>query len=303
MPRLLASALLAFALLSAGPALAAEPLVDVAWLKANRAAPGVVLVDIRDPWSFQQGHIPGAVNAPYGGKKGWRVKKGEVRGMLPPTGYLEKKLSAAGVGNDSHMIVVAGGYGTAEMASATRVYWTMRMLGHDKVSILDGGLAAWVANKKNPLAKGPPPRPRPAVFKAKIDKSFLATAEDVRAAARTGALIDARPTFQFLGIAKSGSVTRYGAIDGARNLPALWLTRNDSGFFRGRTEIAKLYDYAKAPTADGTISYCNTGHWASLSWFVEYAIMGKKNAKMYDGSLAEWSRLKDAPMSAAVVVK
>jgi len=37
------------------------------------------------------------------------------------------------------------------------------------------------------------------------------------------------------------------------------------------------------------ITYCNTGHWASVAWFGLSEVMGNKNTAMYDGSMTEWA--------------
>jgi thiosulfate/3-mercaptopyruvate sulfurtransferase len=215
---------------------------------------------------------------------------------------MEKLISKAGVSNDSHVVVVAAGTNAADIGSGARVYWSLRVLGDDNVSLLDGGMSAWTSSGKNPLAKGQAPVAA-SHFKAHPNAHFMASADDVRMAAKSGNLIDSRPTDQFLGLTKSGVVTRFGHVPGASSLPALWLTNNNKGFFRDKAAVEKLYAYTKAPTEDGTVTYCNTGHWGALGWFVDYAIMGKKNAKMYDASMSEWSRLKDAPMESSVALK
>ncbi|MEZ5729512.1 MAG: rhodanese-like domain-containing protein [Burkholderiaceae bacterium] len=292
-------------------ALAAQALVDVAWLKANMGKPGVVLLDIRAAKAFEAGRIPGSVNSPYGGKTGWRQdkvvgpdkKKDVIKGLLPSAEYLEKLISKAGVKHGDHVVVVAMGKDAADIGSATRVYWTLLVAGHDNVSVLNGGLLAWLADKANPIAKGPAAEPAPSAFKVKLDTRFLAGPDEVRTAAAKGLLIDSRPTDQYLGINKSGAVTRHGRITGAASLPGIWTTTDNKGKFRPADEIRKLYAYNKAPMADGTVTYCNTGHWASLGWFVDHAILGKKNARMYDGSLTEWSRLQNAPMEAQVSLR
>ena len=45
------------------------------------------------------------------------------------------------------------------------------------------------------------------------------------------------------------------------------------------------------------ISYCNTGHWASTNWFVLSEVLGKKNVRVYDGSMVEWSAKKELPIA------
>jgi len=40
---------------------------------------------------------------------------------------------------------------------------------------------------------------------------------------------------------------------------------------------------------DGYISYCNTGHWASIGWFALSEIAKEPNVKNYDGSMVDWT--------------
>ncbi len=290
-------ALFALAIMITGPVMAATPLIDAAWVKANIATPGVVFLDVRgSPQAFRAGHIPGAVFTSYEGDK-WRVEINHVSGMLPPVRQLEKLIGWFGIGNDSHVVLVPGGYSSAEMGVATRIYWTFKVLGHDNVSILDGGMLAYAADKKNPLEKTFT-RPEPKPFKANFRPRLIATASDVKKALGGDgtALIDSRPTDQFLGVNKSSSVKRPGTLSGAINLPGRWMTVDDGGRFRTVEVLRRLYAARKAPTEGSAITFCNTGHWASLGWFVNSELLGNSKTKMYDGSLADWSRDPANPM-------
>lgn len=268
------------------PAHAAQPLVDTAWVKANLATEGVVFLDVRSGRDYQGGHIPGAVHTSYG-RDGWRVRRGQVLGLLPPLEDLEKLVGRLGIGNDNHIILVAGGYSAGEMGKATRLYWTFKVLGHDAVSILDGGMLAY--------GKGAAPistdvvQPTVRTFKSNFRNDVLATAADVRTALNGGVLIDSRSPDQYLGINKSGAVKRAGTLPGAKNIPSRWMTRNDGDFFRDADAIRALYRMAGVPTDGATIAFCNTGHWSSIGWFVGHEILGNKQTPMYDGSMAEWT--------------
>ena len=59
---------------AASSVLAAEPLVDAAWAKANAGKPGVVFIDFQPATDFMRGHIPGAVNSNFA-KDGWRAER------------------------------------------------------------------------------------------------------------------------------------------------------------------------------------------------------------------------------------
>lgn len=296
--------LFALLIIAAAPFKAATPLVDAAFIKAKIGAPNVVFLDVRgSPQAFRAGHIPGAVYTSYGADK-WRIKMNDVPGMLPPVGNLEKLIGRLGIGNADHVILVPGGYSSGEMGVATRIYWTFKVLGHDAVSILDGGMLAYAADRKNPMEKTFARR-QPKPFKAHLRTELIATASDVKKALGGDGttLIDNRPTDQYLGVNKVGSVKRPGTLAGAINLPGRWMTVNDGGKFRSSDVLKRLYAARKAPTDGNTITFCNTGHWSSLGWFVNSELLGNKKTKLYDGSLADWSRDPANPMERRLKLK
>ncbi|SIS95287.1 thiosulfate/3-mercaptopyruvate sulfurtransferase [Roseivivax lentus] len=148
-------------LLSASAAFAADPLVDVDWVKANLDAEDVVFVDLRPKPSYLEAHIPGAVHTQYGGLEDeWRTKVGAVRGLVRDHDLIAEHLGEIGISNDDHVVLIPAGTSSSDMGAATRIYWTMNYLGHDEVSILNGGMAAYVAvldadkKPRNPLQAG-----------------------------------------------------------------------------------------------------------------------------------------------------
>ncbi len=305
MQRILKSSALALLLAFVSTvALAAEPLVDTGWVKANLGKPGIVFLDVTsNPAAYAKGHIPGAVYTHYK-KDNWRVtgksNGRKVAGVLPEIGKMEKLIGRLGIGNGDHVVIIANGSGAGEMATATRLYWTFLVLGHDNVSIMDGGMRAWTKDKANPLETAAA-KPAAKTFKASFRPELIATTEEVKAAMSNGTtLIDSRPVAQNLGIIKSGKVRAFGTIPGAISVPGEYMTVNNGGQLRGGASLTKLYEMSKAPTTGKSITFCNTGHWASLGWFAEYALLGNKESAMYDGSLAEWTTRDDAPMDRKV---
>lgn len=98
------------------------------------------------------------------------------------------------------------------------------MLGHDAVTILDGGQRAWLDAGKDVSTDAI--APKAVAFNANFRPELLATAEDVAKARAEGVeLIDARPVSQFKGEAKSGVVA----------VPGLYRVRKT---FRSRNSIA-----------------------------------------------------------------
>jgi len=296
-----------------GSALAAQPLVDVDWVKANTGKSGIVFLDVRGKLAgksksdYLRGHIPGAVYSSYL-KDGWRIKDsaGTV-GMLPPTGKLEQLIGGLGIGNDSQVVIIPNGGKALDMGTATRIYWTFKVLGHDNVSILDGGMLAYTkavdaksGKPVNPLQKGAV-KPVATTFKADLRKEMIVTKDEVKGLLGSGVpLVDNRPNNQYLGVNRHGKAKRYGTIPGAVNLPENWMTQNGGGTFRTKAELEQLYAAAGVPTSGEQVSFCNTGHWASLGWFASHEILGDKQARMYDGSMVEWSADSSLPMEQKV---
>ena len=292
----------------AGSAMAAEPLVDATWAEANVGKAGVVFLDTRGQVDYLRGHIPGAVHTNYG-KDGWRVKKGDVVGLLPDdTSKLGKLIGSLGIDNATHVVLVAPGKSSTDMGIATRLFWTFKVLGDDNVSILNGGMAAYLAKVDgkgkpvNPLEKGAA-KPTPKTFKIALRKDMLPDRNAVKAAIDKGGvtLVDNRPSDQYLGVTRPPVDTASGTIPSARNVPQQWLTKNGGGTFRTKAELEKLYAAAGVPTTGKQINFCNTGHWASVGWFVSSQVLGNKQAEMYDGSMSDWTHHK-MPMETKIKV-
>jgi len=292
---------LAFTLsLLAAPALAEEarPLVDTEWLKANAGKENVVVLDIRDKVAEtdlgDKPYIEGAVFAPYS-TAGWRTELNGVPGMLPPLEQITKLIGDLGIDNDDHVVIVPWGTDSTEFGGATRVYWTFKYLGHDEVSILDGGWrqfdAAGGARSEEPA------KPEPAEFAAEPREELLATTEEVEAALKDGVkLVDGRPAEQFEGKSKSPVVAAHGTLPGSINIEHSKLYSAEHALF-ARPETVKALTEAVGLGADEeNIAFCNTGHWASVAWFGLSEVLGNKNTSMYDGSMAEWTADPSRPV-------
>jgi thiosulfate/3-mercaptopyruvate sulfurtransferase len=288
-------------------AASASPLVDTNWIKQNSCKAGIVVLDIRNQldghskMDYLRGHIPCAVYSDYM-KDGWRAKVNNIPGMLPPLPQIEKLIGSLGIDDNSHVVIYSAGTNALDMGSATRVYWTLKVLGHDDVSILDGGYAAYTADKANKIQTGMN-QPQPKTFVAKFRKDMYPTEADVEKARKAGdILVDNRPNDQYMGVNRTATVKRNGTIPGAKNLPESWLTDNDGGKFRSVAELEKLYKNAGVPLKGEEINFCNTGHWASLGWFVSSEVLGNKQAKVYDGSMTEWSADPKLPVEQKIKV-
>ncbi|MGI9333147.1 MAG: sulfurtransferase [Gammaproteobacteria bacterium] len=277
-----------------------KPLVDGQWMQAHLDNDAVVVLDVRNKLdggsraTYEQGHIPGAVYSDYL-NDGWRIKVDGVVGMLPPIDRIETLIGSLGIGNDNHVVIVPDGVSALDYGSATRVYWTFKVLGHEAVSILDGGHTLWVKEGR-PVERGIVKRP-PVSFSATYQPRHLADRNAVLAAstrANALTLVDNRPKAQYMGRGKHAMATRAGAIPNAVNVPQERFFDAGSGRFSSTEKLAALW--TQAGGSDGeTITYCNTGHWASLGWFASSELLGRQS-RLYDGSMVEWSSREELPM-------
>lgn len=277
----------------ASSALAAEvkPLVDAEWLKANAGDENVVILDIRDKVAETElgdkPYIEGAVVAPYA-SAGWRTEVDGVPGMLPPLQQITKLIGDLGIDNDDHVVIIPWGTDSTEFGGATRIYWTFKYLGHDEVSILDGGWRQYDAAGGARSAE--PARPEPATFAAEPQEELLATTEEVAAALEAGKkLIDGRPAEQYVGKSKSPIVRANGTIPGSSNIEHSNLYSKDHALFARPETVKALTEAVGLPADEENITFCNTGHWASVTWFALSEVLGNKKTSMYDGSMAEWT--------------
>lgn len=298
-------------IIGAATAFAAAPLVDVDWMKAHSCDANVRVLDVRNRLdggskaTYLEGHIPCAIYSNYL-KDGWRSKVDGIPGQLSPVDKLEALIGGLGIDNQTHVVIYSAGAKALDMGSATRLYWTFKVLGHDEVSILDGGWKAYVGNPKKPanrIETGDNP-PTAKKFTASPRMHMRATKDEVAGLlGKEVALVDLRPANQYLGVNKHGKAKRAGTIPGAMSLPESWVTDNGGGRFRSPSTLTELYQAASVPVDGDQIYFCNSGHWASLGWFVNSELLGNKNARLYDGSMFEWSADSSLPIEQKVKLK
>jgi thiosulfate/3-mercaptopyruvate sulfurtransferase len=279
----------------------AEPLVTTQWLNDHRADSNLVVLDIRSAidgggaQAYAAAHIPGSVHSDYD-KAGWRVTRSNVPFMVPTTPELEKLIGDLGIDENSHVVVVPAGVNVLDFGSAARAYWTLKYVGVKDVSILDGGVAAW-RKSGLPLESGVK-TPSPKIFTATVDKSILAEASDVETIEGKGGatLVDARPASFFSGKEKAPASQAYGHIPGAVNIDSAGFYDSQTNRLKPRAELAAI---ANAVPAGPAVSYCNTGHWASTDWFVLHEVLGRKETRLYAGSMVEWTSNANRPIESS----
>lgn len=289
-----------FAFTWAAPAAAAVPgpLVEADWLRANLDREDLVILDTRaateEANPYAEGHIPGAIHAPYPG--GWRTTRDGVPGQLPPLDELEAHIGGLGISGRETIVIVPAASNATEFGGATRIYWTLKLVGIDNVAILNGGYRAWEQNPGQLSTNAP--APRPVSFRAELRPELLVSSDEVRARLGNGStvMLDGRPAAQFSGKERSPIVPLFGRLPGATHLDQSVFFEDETGRLLPEEAAASLIPAdARDPDLE-IVSYCNTGHWASMNWFVMSEVLGYSNVTLFDDSMVGWAENPDNPI-------
>jgi len=275
---------------------AKDVLVSAEWAKAHLDDPQVRFVEVDvDTLAYDQSHIPGAV--------GWnwtsQLSDG-VRRDIATAAEFSELLSASGIGPDTTVVL----YGDNNNWFAAWAYWQLKLYGHDRVKLLNGGRRYWLDHNL-PLSTDVPSHPATGYRLGSPDLSIRAFRDDIlpRLGDPRLALVDVRSPAEYNGevIAPPGmteTAQRAGHIPGAASIPWAQTVRED-GTFKSAEELQALYA-AKGVTPDrDVIAYCRIGERSSHTWFVLRELLGFERVRNYDGSWTEWGSMVGVPIEKA----
>jgi thiosulfate/3-mercaptopyruvate sulfurtransferase len=120
-------------------------LVDRGAVAAALADPEAVVVDTRERWEYEEGHLPGAVQLD------WKAVVDEDTRGLRKRAAVEELLAERGITPERRVLLYCN---TARRISHT--YLVLRHLGYDDVGFYEGSLTEWTAHDAE-LVTGPDP--------------------------------------------------------------------------------------------------------------------------------------------------
>jgi thiosulfate/3-mercaptopyruvate sulfurtransferase len=277
-----------FLTLATAAAAASRPdmLVSSDWLAQHLTDSKLVILHVSgNRTAYDAGHIPGAR---FVAQSDLVVTRDGIPNELPATVDLKKALEAAGVSDDSRVIL----YSDASVLPATRAYFTLDYLGHgDQAALLDGGLEKW-RREGRALTKDAPTAAQ-GHFTPRLKQDLVVQMDAVRqmsgkpASSSSDVLLDARSAADFRG--ENGS-----HIPGALN--AFWMdsqASRENQALQTEPALRALYETLGITPDRKVVAYCNSGMQASQSYFT-LKYLGY-DVRLYDGSISEWTA-KGAPV-------
>ena len=266
-------------------------LVSSEWLAGALGAPDLMVFDAtkylpNEPFDgltkYREVHIPGArffdidvvadpdTTLPH---------------MAPTAGRFARLMGELGISNTTRVIF----YDQKGLQSSARGWWLMKLFGHEKTAVLDGGLPKWLAEGRA-TESGDAKSAAPTSYTPDFRADLLKGIGDVKRIIADGSalILDARAKGRFDGTApepRPGLPS--GHMPGAKSVPFNELLNADFTM----KDAAALRARFAAAGADGTtpiVTSCGTGVTACiLALGLKQAGLG--DAAIYDGSWTEWA--------------
>lgn len=249
------------------------------------------LIDIRwalsDPTggrrAYEAGHIPGAVFVDL--EADITGPTGAGRHPLPTQEQFQDAMRRAGIDDGDRVVV----YDDSGGSVAARVWWLLRLFGHDDAAVLDGGVRAYTGELESGSVT-----PTPGNFVAREpDRSMYLTYDEVAHRDAGDVLIDVRAPERYSGQSEPVDPVA-GHIPGAVNAPFAG-NLGDDGAYLPAAELRRRYE-ALGVRDGNAIVYCGSGvNACQAAVAIERAGLGR--ARVYAGSWSDWSAHSGAPVA------
>ena len=265
-----------------------KELVSIAWLKENLHKKGLILLDSSltktvdgKNSEFKDLTIPTAryfdlkvnfsdINSPF-------------PNTIPSKEQFERECRKLGINNSSEIVI----FDNLGIYSSPRAWWMFKTMGHNKVSVLDGGLNEWI-KRKLPTEKRTHKTYEDGDFEATPNEDYVVNYAVIKQNTdrQTFTLIDARSKGRFNGTENEPrKELKSGNIKNSINIP--YKDVLSDGKYKSKEALKKLFE-KKCNYNDKLVFSCGSGLTACIV-LLACEIGFKKSKFVYDGSWTEWA--------------
>ncbi len=262
-------------------------IIEPKQLESELGNKNLLLVDLSQPQSYAQYHLPGAVYLEYS----WIVHTEPPRaGLLPDVTQLSNILSALGLTKDTHIVA----YDDEGGGRACRLLWTLDVVGHQNFSLLNGGLHAW-ANEGHQVTREIY-YPNKTAYAASIHEGPIADQQYILDHLHNDkvAILDTRSPQEYAGIKVFAQ--RGGHIPGAINIE--WtdmMDKNRNMRLKQKDELHELLETHGIGPDKEVIVHCQTHH-RSAHTYIALKSLGYEHVRGYPGSWSDWGNDANTPI-------
>ncbi len=228
---------------------------------------------------YLRDHIPGAV---FFHIEAISDRSVPLPHMAPTPEVFASAVGRMGITPGDRVVV----YDRQGLFSAARVWWTFRLMGHERVQVLKGGLPAWT-NAGLPVTDALPTVVA-TIYTPNAQPDMVIDLNGLKAELQSTVVLDARPAARFYAQAPEPRAgLRSGHMPGAQSLPSAALIRD--GALKPVAELRDIFDGRGVASGKPVVTTCGSGVTAAIiSIGLEEA--GYTGARLYDGSWAEWGQ-------------
>ncbi len=265
-------------------------LVSCKWLFENINNSNIIVLDASFKGVNNDTSIPENVqikNARFFDLELFKNRESSFPNTYPNPIDFEKEIQKLGIQNKHHIII----YDKNGIYSAPRAWWLFKLMGHKKVSVLNGGLPNWL-DKKLPVESNNNQKQFPVsnykvTFQPNlvVDFSFIKNNISIK----THILVDARSEGRFNGTAKEPrKELASGSIPNSLNIPYQNVLKN--GFIQSKSTLKSIFKELIHKNKPIVFS-CGSGITACILLLASEQILNNTNKAIYDGSWTEWATL------------
>ncbi|MCF8176999.1 MAG: sulfurtransferase [Sulfuritalea sp.] len=241
--------------------------------------------------AYNRGHIPGALFLHLDEDLSGTRSRGNGRHPLPQIDDFVERMSACGVDESTQVVA----YDNEGGIFASRVWWMLRWLGHERVAVLDGGLAGWKRSGRTLEESATKVEARQ--FKASPQDMTVDSGQvlaDLHS--QRMLVVDARSPERFRGQNETLDPVG-GHIPGAVNRFYFENLDDDGCYFKPSEELRKEFAamLGDRPAAS-VVQQCGSGVTACHN-LLAMELAGFSGSKLYPGSWSEWCADPSRPVA------